>query len=67
MRRERTYRLADPADLMALTAGLSGLDLARAMAEGRIPPPPVASLIGVNGMTVEKGKVLMILNPPPGA
>jgi uncharacterized protein (TIGR00369 family) len=63
MKHERTYRWADPAELMALSAGMSGMELARAMAEGRIPPPPVGSLIGVNGMTVEKGKVSLGFDP----
>ncbi len=63
MTHERTYRWADPAQLMALSAGLSGLDVARAMAEGRIPPPPVGSLIGVDGMAVERGKVSIGFEP----
>ena len=63
MKHERTYRWADPADLAAGSAGLSGLEALHAMAAGRIPPPPVGSLIGVNGMTVEKGKVSIGFDP----
>lgn len=63
MKNERTYTWHDPADLAAAAAGRSGLDVLRAMAEGRIPPPPVGSLIGVNGMTVEKGKVSIGFDP----
>jgi uncharacterized protein (TIGR00369 family) len=63
MKHERTYRWADPADLAAQCTGLSGLDAIRAMAEGRVPPPPVGSLIGVDGMTVEKGKVSIGFDP----
>ena len=63
MKHERTYRWADPAEIMAAAQGQSGLDLMRAMAEGRVPPPPVGSLIGVNGFTAEKGKVTMGFDP----
>jgi uncharacterized protein (TIGR00369 family) len=63
MKHERTYRWADPAELTAKCAGLSGLDALRAMAEGRIPPPPVGSLVGVNGMTVDKGRVSIGFDP----
>lgn len=60
---ERTYAWHDPAALAAAAAAQSGLDILRAMAEGRIPPPPVGSLVGVNGMTVEKGKVSIAFDP----
>jgi uncharacterized protein (TIGR00369 family) len=63
MKHERTYRWADPTDLAAQCLGLSGMDALRAMADGRIPPPPVGSLVGVNGMTVEKGKVSIGFDP----
>lgn len=63
MKHERTYRWADPAEIMAAAQGQSGLDLMRAMAEGRVPPPPVGSLIGVNGFTAEKGRVTMGFDP----
>ena len=36
MRNERTYVWHDPADLAAAAAGQSGLDVLRAMAEGRL-------------------------------
>jgi uncharacterized protein (TIGR00369 family) len=63
MKHERTYRWADPAEIMAAAQGRSGLDLMCAMAEGSVPPPPVGSLIGVNGFTAEKGKVTMGFDP----
>lgn len=63
MKRERTYRWADPADIMAAAGGKSGVELMQLMAEGRIPPPPVGSLIGVDAFVVEKGKVSVAFDP----
>lgn len=63
MRNERTYRWADPADIAKAAEGLAGLDLLRAMAEGRVPPPPVGSLIGVGDFVAEKGKVSVGFEP----
>jgi len=63
MKNERTHRWADPAELAAAARGLSGLDLMRAIAEGRVPPPPVGTLIGVDGFKAEKGKVAVGFDP----
>ena len=63
LKHERTYRWADPTGLMAAGAGRSGLDLLRDVAEGRLPPPPVASLIGVDEFKVEKGRVSVAFDP----
>lgn len=63
MKRERTYRWADPADIMVAAGGKSGVELMQLMAEGRIPPPPVGSLIGVDAFVVEKGKVSVAFDP----
>jgi uncharacterized protein (TIGR00369 family) len=63
MKHERTYRWADPAEIATAVQGLSGIDLMRAMAEGRVPPPPVGSLIGVDDFKAEKGKVSVAFDP----
>ena len=63
MKHERTYRWADPTDIAKAAEGLSGLDLMRAIAEGRVPPPPVGSLIGVGDFVAEKGKVSVGFDP----
>jgi len=56
VKNERTYRWADPTEIIAAAATMSGLDIMQAVAEGRLPPPPVGSLIGVTNFRVEKGK-----------
>lgn len=63
MKHERTYRWADPAEIVKAAEGLSGLALMHAIAEGRVPPPPVGSLIGVNGFAAQKGKVSVGFDP----
>jgi len=63
MKRERTHSWADPAEIAAAGQGLSGLDLMRAIAEGRVPAPPVGTLIGVDDFKAEKGKVSVGFDP----
>jgi len=63
MTKTRTYEWTDPADLAAAMAGLSGAEIGRAMAEGRIPPAPVASLIGICDFHSSKGTVSVAFEP----
>lgn len=63
MRNERTYRWADPAEIAAAAEGRSGLELLQLMGEGKVPPPPVGSLIGVDEFIAEKGKVSCAFDP----
>jgi uncharacterized protein (TIGR00369 family) len=54
-RREVTWE--DPLIGAALARDLSGLDYLLGIAEGRIPPPPIAALLGMNIVRVEPGQV----------
>jgi len=45
-----------------LALKLSGLDFLRAIADGRIPPPPIASLLGMNIDRIEPGRVSFTLD-----
>ena len=63
MKNERTYRWADPAEIAAMAQGRSGLELLQLMAAGKVPPPPVGSLIGVDEFVAEKGKVSCTFDP----
>lgn len=63
MKRQRTHAWPDPSELLKSSQGRSGLDLMRAIAEGVVPPPPVATLIGVTDFIVEKGKVSIGFDP----
>jgi uncharacterized protein (TIGR00369 family) len=53
----------DPAATVALGAGLSGLEFMRALAEGRIPPPPIARLLGMWPIKVDTGLAVFACAP----
>lgn len=63
--RERRVRWQDPtlAVQYAIDHRLSGFDFLRAMLEGRIPAPPVATLLGFEIDGVEAGRVVFGLRP----
>lgn len=44
-------------------ASLSGMEFLRALAEGRIPPPPIATLIGFSPSELERGRVVFTGTP----
>ncbi|HLK75946.1 MAG TPA: PaaI family thioesterase [Streptosporangiaceae bacterium] len=58
-RREVTWE--DPMVSAARALDLSGLDYLRAIAEGAIPPPPIAALLGMGIVDVEPGRVTFSL------
>src|SRR5579863_3157439 len=58
-RREVTWE--DPMVSAALALDLSGLDYLRAIAEGRIPAPPIAALLGMSIADVQPGRVTFSL------
>ena len=55
--RRRDVTWEDPLVSAALARDLSGLDYLLGIAEGRIAPPPIAALIGMNIVRVEPGRV----------
>lgn len=61
--RTRTHRWSDTGETLAKAAGMSGLELLRAMQRRELPPPPVAALIGVAGLEVEKGRAAIGFEP----
>jgi hypothetical protein len=59
-RREVTWE--DPGVCAALALGMTGLDYLRGIAEGRIPAPPIAGLLGLGIVEVEPGRVTFSLD-----
>lgn len=58
MERSRTVTFADPAALAAAGRSMAGIDFLRAMRDGKLPPPPIAALMGFRIAEVEPGNVV---------
>lgn len=61
--RTRTVTWADPMIGAEAAMSLSGLDYLRAIADGDIPPPPVATLLGMEIAHVDPGRAVFALEP----
>ena len=59
--RHREVSWEDPKVGAALALDMSGLDYLRAIADGRIAPPPIAVLLGMGVADVEPGRVTFSL------
>jgi len=59
----RLVEWADPAATRAAAAGLSGLEVMRAIRDGTLAPPPMAAVIGFRCVRAEPGDIVMELNP----
>jgi uncharacterized protein (TIGR00369 family) len=55
MPRELTVSWSDPAALAAAGRSMSGIDFLRAIRDGDLPPPPLASLLGFRLVEIEPG------------
>ncbi len=53
----------DPTQLAAAGRTLSGLDFLRAMRDGKLPPPPMAALLGLQLVEAEPGHVVFLAIP----
>ncbi|TPQ38649.1 PaaI family thioesterase [Bradyrhizobium guangdongense] len=63
LRRERVVDWQAPGPVARATMGLSGMDAMQAIRDGRLPPPPLAKLIGFRMSIVEPGRIVMELDP----
>ncbi|MBW0105980.1 PaaI family thioesterase [Pseudonocardia sp. KRD291] len=61
--RERTHHWSDPRETAAVALRSDGLTFIRAMASGEVPPPPIATLLGMSVAEVEPGRVVFTLEP----
>ncbi|AWB93865.1 PaaI family thioesterase [Aeromicrobium chenweiae] len=59
----RTISWVDPRPQAEQALTMSGLDYLRAMQEGTIPPPPIASHIGLEVVDVAEGLAVMAATP----
>jgi hypothetical protein len=56
--RERTYRWEDPAIPGDAARTLAGTDFLRAIADGTLPPPPLATTLGFSIVDIEPGRAV---------
>lgn len=61
--RERVVRWQDPKALAGAARGMAGRDFLQAMADGRLPPPPIADLVGFTLTEIGEGRVVLALEP----
>ncbi len=59
--RSRTFSWSDPALTAAQVGSTSGLEMLRAMRDGKIPAPPILQLVGGTGIEVEEGRVTVFM------
>lgn len=57
-RRTLVVEWDDPASTAQAASTMSGLDFLRSLLDGALPGSPVAALMGLTGLEVEKGRVL---------
>lgn len=65
--RTKSVTWHDPAVTVAMGAGLSGLEFMTALAEGRIPPAPIAALLNMRPVKVQHGLVVFECTPDESA
>jgi len=63
LRRERAVDWQAPGPVAKAAMGLSGIEAMQAIRDGRLPPPPLAKLIGFRMSLVEPGRIVMELDP----
>ena len=61
--RSRTFSWADPLATAQAAGRLSGLEAIRAIMDGELPPPPIASLLDFRITHAERGRVVFALEP----
>src|ERR1700712_619244 len=61
--RSKVVTWYDPMTLAASAAGLTGLEFLGALRDGRLPPPPIASLLGMDVVSVGTGDVVFTCLP----
>ena len=61
--RTRTFSWEDPAATASAGLKLAGLDYILAIAQGLLPPPPIAQLLGFQIIEAEQGRAVFAMEP----
>jgi uncharacterized protein (TIGR00369 family) len=62
-RRIRVVEWEDPLQLAASASEMAGLELMQAVADGRQPAPPIAKLLDMSLVEVDRGRAVFALQP----
>jgi uncharacterized protein (TIGR00369 family) len=63
MKRALEVTWQDPMELAKVARAMSGIEFLRAMREGKLPPPPIAQLLGFTLVEVEPGRAVFEVTP----
>jgi uncharacterized protein (TIGR00369 family) len=63
MSRSRTITWEDPVAAAEGAAGMSGLEALEAIRDGRLPPPPIAKLLGMDPVVLAHGRAVFEATP----
>jgi acyl-coenzyme A thioesterase PaaI-like protein len=61
--RTKSVTWHDPAVLAAAGSAMPGRELLKAISDGRLPPPPMAALVGAEIVSVNEGEVVFRCRP----
>jgi uncharacterized protein (TIGR00369 family) len=63
MKRSLEVTWQDPVELAKVARSMAGIDFLRAMRDGKLPPPPIAELLGFRLVEVEPGRAVFEVTP----
>ena len=63
MTRSRTVTWEDPLETLGSAAEISALECPGAIGEGRLPKPPIAELMGFEGIEVDDRRAVFAVMP----
>jgi uncharacterized protein (TIGR00369 family) len=61
--RTRSFSWQDPAAAVAVGMRMPGVAYLQAIADGQLPPPPVAQMLGFRLLEVDEGRALFAMEP----
>jgi uncharacterized protein (TIGR00369 family) len=63
MKRSLEVTWQDPLELAKVARSMAGIEFLRAMRDGKLPPPPIAELLGFRLVEVEPGRAVFEVTP----
>ena len=63
MKRSLEVSWQDPVELAKVARSMAGIEFLRAMRDGKLPPPPIAQLLGFTLVEVEPGRAVFEVQP----